>query len=317
MSSQENKVEQENKYICVFWGVGIDPIDPAEGVDLTDTSLNSERILYRREDKKERDEEKDEEIDEERIIYRQEDKKEIDEESIPHNETKIRDGDFIVNTDHEDKRDRPSYISFVIPGERLEDAIEALMLSVQTPRKSISDDLIYATGNHLYKVYGYKTAVCLLSLYVDTEIVFGGKVNRYNGSEFDCTDVCINIFDLKKEMSERDRKLINTVLKKRTMMSEYYEKFYVASSVNNECVLDYKNSYESEETNTIFNISMQEDVHKLKIQNYIKSKGYEFDLTSESKVKSDKSFLIFISTGPEHFAECFDALTIALSNLGY
>ena len=96
-----------------------------------------------------------------------------------------------------------------------------------------------------------------------------------------------------------------------------HEKFYVASSVNNECVLDYKNSYESEETNTIFNISMQEDVHKLKIQNYIKSKGYEFDLTSESKVKSDKDFLIFISTGPEHFAECCDALTIALSNLGY
>jgi len=225
---------------------------------------------------------------------------------------------FILDTLHRYFRTCP--VSFTASIEAADlDLYKSLADRSDENEKKLSE-LLYDTA---LVVLGDKMAYnrmrCIYTVYINSALIAGGKVNRYTNMNTDTYNIHFSVLALRKEVTDTDRKLVQTILKKRTMLSEYYEKFYVCMSVEQSAVLDFVNTFDREADNALTNIDPSRagpyiDALKKEVGTL---NGVVDQIDGILNVRADTHFLIFGSSGSEHLAECCAVLADSMSRMGY
>ena len=230
-------------------------------------------------------------------------------------------GVFALDVLHRDFRLCP--VSFTAAFEECDLDVLTKFLDRSDSSDATLSATLYETAIEVFRdKMAYNDMCCIYAICIDSDVRPGSKVNRYT-CNVQTYDIHFTVLELCKEMTYIDRKLVQTILKKRTVLSEYYEKFYVCMSVKQASVLDFVNTFDREADNVATNIDPSravEYVDALRKEISTLDGGVVKQVESVGgvlAVRADTHFLIFGSSGSEHLAECSSVLKDSMSRMGY
>lgn len=230
-------------------------------------------------------------------------------------------GLFALDALHRDFRLCP--VSFTAAFEDTSLDVLTKILDRTDSSDAVLSSTLYETAIEVFRdKMAYNDMCCIYAICVDNTIRPGSKVNRYT-EDVQTYDIFFTVLELCREMTDVDLKLVQTILKKRTVLSEYHEKFYVCTSTGRTAILDFVNTFDLEADNVATNIDPSravEYVDALKREVSTLDGGVVKQVESVGgvlTVSADTHFLIFGSSGSEHLAECSSVLKDSMSRMGY